>query len=247
VFWPPEGQYVRSYETKFLEKHPDFTTIVAYQKSFKGGLILTDKYLLFVPSAPKGTKLEDLKEKVLVELTDPTEAFYALFDIYNPTDKRLEVFMVSLLQNDKVSQVCFRKVAEEQTARQCIDLKAGDSVEEVVSSGGFIFVELTDGAIVLTHTLSVVERISSRPVQYFAGMVTIGEDHQLYSAHLKTIDDMRIIEQPNSGKRIHMGLKVEDSLLSLQKMTKNGSETVLTFKKEPQENPRKVWGFSEDS
>jgi len=57
MFWPYQGQYVRSYETRFLQKHPEFTNIVDYQKSLKGGLILTDKYLILVPPAPRGTKL----------------------------------------------------------------------------------------------------------------------------------------------------------------------------------------------
>jgi hypothetical protein len=57
MFWPYQGQYVRSYETRFLQKHPEFSNIVDYQKSQKGGLILTDKYLVLVPPAPRGTKL----------------------------------------------------------------------------------------------------------------------------------------------------------------------------------------------
>ena len=223
MFWPPKAQYVRSYETKFLEKHPDFTTIVAYKKSPKGALVLTDKYLLFVPNAPKGTKLEDLQEKVLVELTDPTEAFYALVDLYNQEDKRPEVLLASLLQNDKVSQVCFRRVGEEKPARQCFDLQAGDSVEDVVSSGSFIFVELSAGAIVLDLSLKVVERLASKPLQYFAGMVTVGEDHQFYAPHSKTLHDLLIIDHSGKGAGYFMGLKVEDSLLSLQKLVGNST------------------------
>lgn len=70
--------------------------------------MLTDKYLMVVPLVAKGNKVDSVTEKILIELTDPTEVFYALFTVYNREVKRLETYMGSLIQNDKVNQVCFR-------------------------------------------------------------------------------------------------------------------------------------------
>lgn len=246
LFFPPEARYHRSHVTKFLAKHPDFTTIIAHKLTPRGSLTLTDKYLLLVPPTPQGTKLKDLQEKVLVELSDPAEASRGLLELYNPAEERLEIIMVSLLQKDGVSQVCFRRTDGEKLARQCSDLKAGESVEDVVSSGRFIFVELEAGAIVFDTSLKEVKRLASTPLHYYAGMVTISEDHQFYDPLSKTLHELLLVDHSGEDLDAFMGLKVEDSLLTLQILTNGTFQTVLSFKKEPEENPRKVWSFSAD-
>jgi hypothetical protein len=140
VFWPATADYVRSYETNFLEFHPDFSKIVAVTRTMEGALVLTDKFLMLVPPVAKGTKLADVKETILVKLTDPTEVFYTLVEVFNRKEKRLDAYLASLLKNDKVSQVCFLKVRGEKEARKCVSLKDGDVVEDILASSGNIYV-----------------------------------------------------------------------------------------------------------
>lgn len=88
VFWPATKDYVRSFETNFLAKHPDFTKVVAIIPSMEGAHVLTDKYLMVIPLVAKGKKLDTVTEKILLELTDPTEVFYALLYVLNPEENK---------------------------------------------------------------------------------------------------------------------------------------------------------------
>ncbi len=49
LFWPVSADYVRSYETNFLEHHPDFNKIVSVAHTIEGSLVLTDKFLMLIP------------------------------------------------------------------------------------------------------------------------------------------------------------------------------------------------------
>jgi hypothetical protein len=64
---------------------------------------------------------------MLLEVSDPTEALFGLVHLYNAEEKKLDDILVSLLQNDKVRQVCFRRV-QEKIVRQCLDLQTGETV-----------------------------------------------------------------------------------------------------------------------
>jgi hypothetical protein len=112
VFRPDTSEYLRSFESHFLEKHADFTKIVAILPSMEGAQVLTDKYLMLIPLVAKGSKLDSVTEKILIELTDPTEVFYTLITVFSGQEKRLLTYMGSLIQNDKVSQVCFRSIRD---------------------------------------------------------------------------------------------------------------------------------------
>jgi hypothetical protein len=61
--------------------------------------------------------------------------------------------------------------------------------------------------------------------------------------------DLLLIQHSGNSADNFMGLKVEDTLLSVQKMTANNSsayQTVCSIAKKLEETPRKVWSYSED-
>lgn len=68
IFWPFQNSYVRSYETAFLDKYPDFNNIEDFRRTKEGALILTDKYLMRVPIAARDVKITDIKEEILFTL-----------------------------------------------------------------------------------------------------------------------------------------------------------------------------------
>lgn len=223
VFWPGKNGYVRSYESKMLDKY-EFNQLLDFHRTPEGSLVLTDKFLMLVPLAPRGGKLAEVKEKIVLQLEDPNETFFSVQPFYNSDAKRLDAYLISLLKKDKTPQVCFRKLSEEKPERKCKQLKEEDSLVDVVFSGMFIYVEVEGGAVILDNKLEVLERIDSQPTQYFSGFVSIG-DHQLYAAHAKTTHDSRIIiGRRDSGKLLT--LKVEDTLMTVQKMV-TGKETTF--------------------
>lgn len=241
---------MRSFESHFLERHPDFTKVVAILPSNEGAHVLTDKYLMLIPLVAKGNKLDSVTEKILIELTDPTEVFYTLITVFNREEKRLEIFMGSLIQNDKVNQVCFRKIRDGKVEpKKCTDLKPEDEVEDIVASSGIIYIEVTDGVLVLDAKMDLMERLDSEAQQYFAGLVTIGDDHQFYSPITKTTHNLRIIEQTEASRKRGpvgiLGLAVQENTFELQNATKDHKfHTILSFPRELQDDPRKVWSFS---
>jgi hypothetical protein len=56
---------------------------VSIAHTTEGSLILTDKFLMLLPPVAKGGKPADVKEKIVVEQTDPTEVFYTLIEVIN--------------------------------------------------------------------------------------------------------------------------------------------------------------------
>lgn len=66
IFWPAKHSYVRSYESKILLRHPNFTELVDFHRTPEGSLVLTDQYLMRVPHAQKGSPLSDIKEELVI-------------------------------------------------------------------------------------------------------------------------------------------------------------------------------------
>lgn len=83
-------------------------------------------------------------------------------------------------------------------------------------------------------------------MQYFSGLVTI-DDHKLYTPFTKSTHDSRIIVEDRRNGRI-LTLQVEDKSMTVQKLKlgeKVTFETLITIPKDPKQEPRKVWGFTE--
>ncbi len=103
--------------------------------------------------------MTDLKERMIAKQTDPTEVYYSIVEVINRKEKRLDAYLVSLIHNDKVSQVCFLKTRGEKEKRRCTSLKSGDVVEDILASGSHIFVEVTGGVLVFDGEASLLERL----------------------------------------------------------------------------------------
>lgn len=134
-------------------------------------------------------------------------------------------------------------------SKKCTELKAEDEVEDIVASATSIYVEVTGGVLVLDAKAELLERLDSEAQQYFSGMVTIGDDHQFYSPMTKSAHNLRIIEQTetsrNRGPMGILGLAVQENTFQIHKATKDHKfNTLLSFPRGPQDDPRKVWSYS---
>lgn len=79
--------------------------------------------------------------------------------------------------------------------------------------------------------------------------MAIGDDHQFYSPYTKTTHNLRIVERTETsritGPIAILGLAVLDNTFELQNAAKdNKFNTILSFPRGPQDNPRKVWSYS---
>lgn len=194
IFFPKQGNYQEmSFENTFLQKHPDYQQIIDYTRTIDMSIfILTDQYLMELPLTIDDLNHSRVKETILIELTG-SEEFFALREFTDSQNNKQDYYLISLHPPTNITRdLCFRTVRKLNESARCVPIP-NIPVEDVISSGTYIYISFAEYTMVMTNRLEFIQKIDWLPLQYFKGLISLGGVHQYYDPQLRTIYNTKII------------------------------------------------------
>lgn len=200
IFFPKQGNYQEmSFENTFLQKHPDYQQIIDYTRTIDMSIfILTDQYLMELPLTIDDLNHSRVKETILIELTG-SEEFFALREFTDSQNNKQDYYLISLHPPTNITRdLCFRTVRKLNESARCVPIP-NIPVEDVISSGTYIYISFAEYTMVMTNRLEFIQKIDWLPLQYFKGLISLGGVHQYYDPQLRTIYNTKIIVEHQSS------------------------------------------------